>query len=58
MWPTVIFGMKWAAPITAMVLSPVIISAGAEGPKDSSMAMAAPVYAELSGYDQARQEVA
>ena len=50
--------MKRAAPITAMVLSPVIISTGAEGPDDSSVAMAAPVHAELGGYDQARQEAA
>lgn len=50
--------MKWAALITAMVLPPTIISAGAEEPEDSSMAMTAPMYAELSGYDQARQEVA
>lgn len=50
--------MKRAAPITAMVLPPAIISAGAEEPDDSSMAMAAPVHAELSGYDRARQEAA
>ena len=50
--------MKRMALITAMVLPPTIISAGSEGPEYSSMAMAAPVYAELSGYDQARQEVA
>lgn len=50
--------MKWAAPITAMVLPPAIISAGAEEPDDSSMAVAAPVHAELSGYDRARQEAA
>ena len=50
--------MKWAAPIAAMVLPPVVTLAGAEGPEDSSMAMAAHTYAELSGYDQARQEAA
>jgi signal transduction histidine kinase len=50
--------MKWAALIAAMVLPLTIISAGAEEPGYSSMTMAAPMYDELSGYDQARQEVA
>lgn len=51
--------MKRAAPITAMVLPPAIISAGAEeGPDYRSLAMDAQVDADLSGYDQARQEAA
>ena len=50
--------MKWTALIAAMVLPLAIISAGAESPGDSSMEMAAPMYAELGGYDQARQETA
>lgn len=51
--------MLWATQIAAMVLPPAIISAGAEeGLDDHSMAMAAHVDADLSGYDQARQEAA
>ena len=51
--------MMWATQIAATALPPTIISAGAEeGPDDHSMAMAAQMDADLSGYDRARQEAA